>query len=159
MTNFGNLDGELTEDFLNIGGEKAVGLVVASATQNVYPELNEDLSPFDDYDFSDASGWTRGTILDKRERRKRRESRQKRKDARQSSKNAERMSRADLNKGLSTEKQSDIELAKALSANMSQTPTDTKKPMSTNTKIFIGVGVLLGIAAIGFTIYKLKIKK
>lgn len=158
MTNFGNLDGELTEDFLNIGGESVVGLVAASATQNVYPELNEDLSPFDDYDFSDASGIFQGTILDKRERRKRRDVRQKRKSEKQSVKNAERLSRAELNKGLMTDKQSDIELAKALGAQLPEATVTEKKPMSTTTKVLIGTGALLLIAGIGFAVYKMRKK-
>lgn len=158
MTNFGNLDGELTEDFLNIGGESVVGMVAASATQNVYPELNEDLSPFDDYDFSDASGRFKGTILDKKERKRRRDVRQKRKSEKLAVKNAERLSRAELNKGLMTDKQSDVELAKALASDDTKTPTTEKKPMSTTTKVLIGTGALLLLAGIGFAVYKMRKK-
>jgi hypothetical protein len=158
MTNFGNLDGELDDDFLNIGGETVVGMVATSATQNVYPELNEDLSPFDDYDFSDAAGWTKGTILDKKERARRRAVKEKRKDARQASKNAERTSRAELNKGLVSDKQSDIELAKALGADNSKDSSTAKTPMSTTTKVLIGAGVFVLLAGIGFIVYK-KMKK
>lgn len=158
MTNFGNLDGELTEDFLNIGGESVVGMVAASATQNVYPELNEDLSPFEDYDFSDASGIFQGTILDKRERKRRRASREKRRSEKQAVKNAETLSRAELNKGLMTDKQSDIELAKALASDDTKKLGTEKKPMSTTTKVLIGTGALLLIAGIGFAVYKMRKK-
>ncbi len=153
MKNYGNLDGELDDDFLNIGGETVVGMVATSATQNVVPALNEDFAPFDDYDFSDASGRTKR----RKERAKRRDARQKRKTDRQSAKNAEILSRAELNKSLTTDKQSDIELAKALASDSKETTTE-KKPMSTTTKVLIGGGVLLLIAGIGFVIYK-KTKK
>lgn len=158
MTNYGNLDGELTEDFLNIGGESLVGMVAASATQNVYPELNEDFLPFDAYEFSNASGRFKGTILDKKERKRRRDVREKRRSEKQAVKNAERLSRAELNKGLMTDKQSDIELAKALSSDNTKSATNEKKPMSTTTKVLIGVGSLLLIAGIGFAAYKLRKK-
>ena len=55
MKDFGNLDGELTEDFLNIGGETPVGLIATSATQNVYPNMNDDFMSFDADYFSDAT--------------------------------------------------------------------------------------------------------
>ena len=158
MTDFGNLDGELDDDFLNIGGETIVGMVATNATNNVYPELNEDLSPFDDYDFSDASGWSKGTILDKKERAKRRAERQKRKSDKQAAKNAETLSRAELNKGLSTDKQSDVELAKALGSDNSKDDSSKKAPMSTTTKVLIGVGILAAVVGIGFAIVKMRKK-
>lgn len=155
MTDFGNLDGELDDEFLNIGGETVVGMVATNATNNVYPELNEDLSPFDDYDFSDASGRLKGTIFDKKERAKRRATRQKRKDEKQSAKNAETLSRAELNKGLSGDKQSDIELAKALgSDNTKDDSKAPKAPMSNTNKVLIGLGVTLLLAGIGYAVYK-----
>ena len=154
MTDYGNLDGELDDEFLNIGGETVVGMVATNATNNVYPELNEDLSPFDDYDFSDASGIFSGTIFDKKERARRRAARQKRRDAREAARNAEKLSRAELNKGLASDKQSDIELAKALRSDNSRKVSSKKAPMSTTTKVLIGVGVVALLAGIGFVVYK-----
>ena len=154
MKDFGNLDGELDEDFLNIGGDALVGLTVASATQNVYPELNEDLSPFDDYDFSDASGSRKKR---QKARTQRKESRQKARAEKKSAKTAETLARAELTKSLATDKASDVELAKALSSDLKDSSTD-KKPMTTTTKVLIGSGVFLLLVGIGFVIYK-KTKK
>jgi hypothetical protein len=170
MKDFGNLDGELTEDFLNIGGETAVGLVAASATQNVYPNMNDDDESFEgdyfssfDHDFSDATGKRRKRIKRRDARRKSRldtrKSRQKSRLDTKKSKDAERLARAELTKSLTKDKQSDVDLAKALSADVNKTPSNIKKPMTTTTKVLIGLGVLIGIAAIGFGIYKLKTRK
>lgn len=159
MKDFGNLDGELTEDFLNIGGEVPVGMVAESAIQNVYPSLNEDLSAFDDY--YSASGDRKKRREEKRARKSaKKDTRQKMREAIVSgklAKNEERLSRAELNKGLGTEKESDVELAKALSESVKDDSSKKeKKPMSTTTKILIGVGAALLIGGIAFLVLRKK---
>ena len=84
-------------------------------------------------------------FLSKEERGKRKDLRQSKKSA----KTAEIQSRADLNKGLSQDKASDVELAKALGGSDTST-SKTSQPMSKNTKIAIGVGA---VAVLGLIVY------
>jgi hypothetical protein len=65
------------------------------------------------------------------------------------SKTDERKSRADLNRAVGQDKASDIELAKALGGS-------DKQPMSTTTKVLIGVGVLAVVGAIAYFVIKKK---
>lgn len=73
----------------------------------------------------------------------RKANRQEARKARQSAKNAETQSRAELNKAAGQDKASDVELAKALGA-------DSKKPMSTTTKVLIATGVVAVLGAIAY---------
>ncbi len=70
-------------------------------------------------------------------------------------KNTEALSRAELNKGLSQDKPSDVELAKALTGTGTTTLPE-KEGMSKNTKIAIGVGSVLVLGLIVFLIVKKK---
>jgi len=100
----------------------------------------------------------KGTILDKRERARRRGLREKRRDQRQTRRDARtgaKVTTAQSGKiaaeSLGKESQSDIELAKALGA---KTTGETKKGMSTTTKVLIGVGVLVVLGIGGYFAYK-----
>lgn len=121
------------------------------------PDLKFDTLPSWE-NHSNLSGRWRGTILDKRERAKRRSERQKRKTARQTAKNEETKSRAELNRSLATEKPSDVEMAKALTAatstNNTSDTTNQPQPLSKTLKITIGVGVAIALGVAGFIIYK-----
>jgi hypothetical protein len=79
----------------------------------------------------------------------RQKGRQGRRDARAAAKAEERKSRADLNRAVGQDKQSDVELAKALGSDGSQ-------PMSTTTKVLIGVGVVAVLGAIAYFVMKKK---
>lgn len=126
---------------------KVIPMVAAVAGQNTGNYFDQD-------NFYPANG------IRKKRRADRRENRQKLKDARLVKKQAktnEIQSRADLNKSLGQEKQSDIELAKALAPTPS---TDNEKKsvgLSKNTKIAIGaVGGLVLIVGIYFLVKKNK---
>jgi len=108
------------------------------AFQNeIFPEKDE---------FSYSNGLF-GGFFSPEESRKRRESRY----ARRNAKTQETLSRADLNKNLGKEKQSDVELAKAL-----QDSGDTKGGLSTGTIVGIAVG---GLVVIGLIVFAIKRKK
>jgi hypothetical protein len=97
-------------------------------------------------------------IANKQKRQQRRSTRQQSRFAKKQAKTNEIQSRADLNKSLGQDKQSDIELAKALattSAPITSTKVDTG--MTKNTKIVLGVvGGLVLIAGIYFLVKKKK---
>lgn len=97
-------------------------------------------------EFSYSIGSAINSFFSPEETKARREARR----AKKSAKTEEIKSRADLNKGLGTEKQSDIELAKALQDG------DKKPGLSTGAIVGIAVG---GLALIGIVIFALKSKK
>lgn len=90
-------------------------------------------------------------FLSKEESDRRKANRQEKKYV----KNTEALSRAELNKGLSQDKASDVELAKALKGDDTST-SKTSQPMSKNTKIAIGVGVVVVLGAIAFFVLRKK---
>jgi len=75
--------------------------------------------------------------------------RKKSRRARRAAKTAEIQSRAELNKAAGQQNPADVELAKALAKSDS-------KPMSTNTKVLIGVGVLAVVGVIAYFVIKKK---
>jgi hypothetical protein len=188
MKNYNNLDGENIEldgvtnedmsfhdqfndadDFYPFQGEP-ISMIAASAAQNTPDYFDqENFYPLDG-DYSEARGRRRssrskkGTILDKRERARRREGRQEMIKTRMSAKNEEIKSRAALNREIGKESPADAELAKSLAAlSMPLTPTandgtTTSTGMSKTTKILIGVGSVLVLGLVGFLIYR-KYKK
>ena len=88
----------------------------------------------------------------KKRQSSRKSNREDRKDVRRGkkeSKTDERKSRADLNRAVGQDKASDVELAKSLGGSDS-------KPMSTTTKVLIGVGVVAVIGAIAYFVIKKK---
>ena len=90
-------------------------------------------------------------FLSKEESEKRKANRQEKK----SIKNTEALSRAELNKSLGQDKASDVELAKALKGDDTST-LKTSQTMSKNTKIAIGVGVVVVLGAIAFFVLRKK---
>lgn len=136
------------DDFFPMEGE-VIPMVAANAAQNTQNYFDQD-------NFYPANGIFHGTILDKKERTKRRSQRQKLKSEKQAAKNAEAYSRAELNKTVGKDKPSDVALAEALknSSDGDKIATETKKPMTINTKIAIGVGVVLVLGVAGYFIYK-----
>ena len=178
MKDFLTLDGEIVDfdqdNFYPADGSALVPMVAASASQNMdadyndqdnfYPadgvDLNNDSLPMTD-EYSEARGRrTKGTILDKKERARRRALREKQRADKRSSKVEETKSRAELNRNVGKETASDVELAKALSSpnaiDVKLSPEKTL--MSKTTKIAIGAGAVLLLVGIGFVIYK-KMKK
>ena len=141
---FNNADGMIN----HADAEGRIRMVAASAAQNTPNYFDQD-------NFYPADGVVQNlkqsisSALSPEEARKRREARKARRDTRTSSKAEERKSRADLNRAIGQDKQSDVELAKALGASDSQ-------PMSTTTKVLIGVGVLAVVGAIAYFVIKKK---
>jgi hypothetical protein len=135
------------DDFYPADGNYAnedgiVTMVAASAAQNTPNYYDQD-----NFYPADGSGKARRQANKKR-----------RQDARFSKKGAktsEIQSRAELNKGLSQDKASDVELAKALKGDDISTPK-TAETMSKNTKIAIGVGVVVVLGAIAFFVLRKK---
>jgi hypothetical protein len=134
------------DDFYPADGNYAnedgiVTMVAASAAQNTPNYYDQD-------NFYPADGG----------KARRQSNKKRRQDARfvkKGAKTAEIQSRADLNKGLSQDKASDVELAKALKGDDTSTPKTTE-PMSKNTKIAIGVGVVVVLGAIAFFVLRKK---
>ena len=91
------------------------------------------------------------SFLSKEESDKRKANRKENKSV----KNIEALSRAELNKGLSQDKPSDVELAKALKGDDTST-SKTSGTMSKNAKIAIGVGVVVVLGAIAFFVLRKK---
>jgi hypothetical protein len=146
-----------TDDFYPADGvEDITHMVAASAAQNIGNYYDGDnFYPADGY--SNASGRFKGTILDKKERAKRRAERQRRINARQKVKNEETQSRAELNRQAGKESQGDVELAKALAGSTAPLPTDTTPAptgMTKTTKILIGAGVGVVVLIVGVVLYK-----
>jgi hypothetical protein len=106
---------------------------------------------YDADNFYPASGLLKGTILDKKERARRRALREKRKDMKAEGKLAVAQSSKIAAQGLGKDSQADIELAKSLNAK--PTGGTAKKGMSTTTKVLIGVGVLAVLVG-GYFAYK-----
>lgn len=121
-----------------------VTMVAAVAGQNTGNYFDQD-----NFYPADGLGKNVKNYLSPAEREKRKNLRQGKRTA----KTAEIQSRADLNKGLSQDKASDVELAKALKGDDPST-SKTSEPMSKNTKIAIGVGVAVVLGAIVYFVVK-----
>ena len=135
------------DDFYPADGNYAnedgiVTMVAASAAQNTPNYYDQD-----NFYPADGSGRAR--------RQANRKRRQDAKFVKKGAKTAEIQSRAELNKSLGQEKQSDVELAKALKGDDTSTPKTTE-PMSKNTKIAIGVGVVVVLGAVAFFVLRKK---
>jgi hypothetical protein len=87
---------------------------------------------------------------------KERAARKKARSEKRSAKNEEAKSRAALNRSLGQDKPSDVALAQALQSTATDAKTITKKPMTTTTKVLIGVGVAGVIGVIAFLVLKRK---
>ena len=153
---FNNADGMIN----HADSQGRIKMVAASAAQNTRNYFDQD-------NFYPAEGPTLrgigqnigqsvGNFFTPEQAKARQEgrktNRQDRKDVRRGKKEAksqEIQSRADLNREIGKDKASDIELAKALGSG-------EKQPMSTTTKVLIGVGVL---AVVGAIVYFTVIKK
>jgi hypothetical protein len=133
------------DDFYPADGNYAnedgiVTMVAASAAQNTPNYYDQD-------NFYPADGGGKA---------RRQSNKKRRQDARfvkKGAKTAEIQSRADLNKGLSQDKASDVEIAKALKGDDTST-SKTTEPMSKNTKIAIGSGIVLVLGAIVYFVVK-----
>jgi hypothetical protein len=133
------------DDFYPADGNYAnedgiVTMVAASAAQNTPNYYDQD-------NFYPADGGGKA---------RRQSNKKRRQDARfvkKGAKTAEIQSRADLNKGLSQDKASDVEIAKALKGDDTST-SKTTEPMSKNTKIAIGAGVVIILGAIAYFVLK-----
>lgn len=134
------------DDFYPADGNYAnedgiVTMVAASAAQNTPNYYDQD-------NFYPADGG----------KARRQANKKRRQDARfvkKGAKTAEIQSRAELNKGLSQDKASDVELAKALGSSDKSTPEKTET-LSKNAKIAIGAGVVLVLGAIAFFVLRKK---
>lgn len=124
MNKFNNLDG-------------SVDLYDAVTADN---SVNKNY--FDAENFYPASGRFKGTILDKKERAKRRAERQKRK-------NMDAEGRLTASKGLAQAGAGDAELIK-----LTNTPVVKTKTKSSNKTLYIGIGVFLVLAVGGYIAYK-----
>jgi len=133
---FNNADGMINHS----DSEGRVRMLVASAAQNTPNYFDQD-------NFYPADGNQSKQRAAQRE--KMRAERQKLRGDKKSAKTAEIQSRADLNKAIGQQNPADLELAKALGAS-------DKEPMSTTTKVLIGVGVLAVVGAIAYFIIKEK---
>jgi hypothetical protein len=140
---FNNADGMIN----HADSEGRIKMVAASAAQNTRNYFDQD--NFYPADGIRQVGQNIKTFFSKDESAKRRGDRQTQRQERRESKVDERKSRADLNREIGKDKQSDIELAKALGSG-------EKQPMSTTTKVLIGVGV---VAVLGAIVYFTVIKK
>jgi hypothetical protein len=151
---FNNADGLNKAD-----AEGRIRMVAAVAGQNTPNYFDQD-------NFYPAEGPTKGffgnvgkaygnaakgaaDFLSEEQSKQRRDARNKRRDIRTAAKAEETKSRADLNREIGKDKASDLELAKALGAS-------DKQPMSTTTKVLIGVGVLAVVGAIAYFVIKKK---
>lgn len=141
---FNNADGMIN----HADSQGRIKMVAAVAGQNTGNYFDQD--NFYPADGIREIGQNIKSFFSKDEATKRRTGREERRNLRTSSKAEERKSRADLNREIGKDKQSDIELAKALGSD------NQTKPMSTTTKVLIGVGV---VAALGAIVYFTVIKK
>jgi hypothetical protein len=152
---FNNADGMIN----HADADGRIRMVAASAAQNTPNYFDQD-------NFYPAEGPKKGFFrnigqaygnaakgaagfLSEEQSKERRDARNKRRDIRVGAKAEETKSRADLNRELGKDKASDLELAKALGAS-------DKQPMSTTTKVLIGVGVLAVVGAIAYFVIKKK---
>ncbi len=144
-------------DFINEVGGDGESFDFADGTEFDYAEG-------DAFDYADGYSNVFGARARGR-RRSRRKARQRRRNLRLKSKARERELQAQAQieaaKSLGKESQSDIELAKALSApSPDSSRVEDKKGLSTGAKIGIGVGIVAVIGVIGFIVYKrMKAKK
>jgi hypothetical protein len=154
------------DDFYPADGNYAnedgiVTMVAASAAQNTPNYFDQDnFYPADGKKdgffrsvgqiYGNAARGAAG-FLSKEEIDKRKASRKEKKSV----KNTEALSRAELNKSLGQDKQSDVELAKALKGD-DTSKSSTAQPMSKNTKIAIGFSVVLVLGTIVYFIVKKK---
>ena len=141
---FNNADGMIN----HADSEGRIRMVAASAAQNTPNYFDQD--NFYPADGVRAVGRNIKGFLSEDEAKKRREERRKNRGLRTESKADERKSRADLNREVGKDKQSDVELAKALQGG------DAKTPMSTTTKVLIGAGILAVVGAIAYFVIKKK---
>lgn len=152
---------------------QVIPMVAANASQNTINYLDQDnFYPADGQVIpmvAAVAGQNTGNYFDQDNfypanglRSRMRTNKEKRQAARLAKKQAktnEIQSRADLNKSLGQDKQSDVELAKALSSSNTtdSTTTKTEVGMTKNTKIALGVvGGLIVIAGIYFLVKKKK---
>lgn len=154
------------DDFYPADGDQAredglVTMVAASAAQNTPNYFDQDnFYPADGKKdgffrsvgqiYGNAARGAAG-FLSKEESDRRKAIRKENKSV----KNTEALSRAELNKSLGQDKQSDVELAKALKGDDTST-SKTSQPMSKNTKIVIGVSVVLVLSTIVYLVVRKK---
>jgi hypothetical protein len=140
---FNNADGMIN----HADAEGRIRMVVASAAQNTPNYFDQD-------NFYPADGMRdrlkKGSQQRKESRKVKSEDRRNVRLGKKEAKTSEIQSRADLNREVGKDKQSDIELAKALQGG------DEKAPMSTTTKVLIGAGILAVVGAIAFFVIKKK---
>jgi len=180
MRDYNNLDGELI-DYEIVGGGSDVkknfkeeffadadgdsGMFYGAQGNDPYGSFM-DLPSWSkaDGDYSEARGFLKGTILDRKERARRRARKEARQDERQMRRTERTMSKSEARKvkagakataaegqrlageSLGKESQSDVALAQALS----QPSTQPKQGMSTGAKVGIAIGVL---AVLGVGVY------
>jgi hypothetical protein len=132
---FNNADGMISHS----DSMGRIKMVVASAAQDT-PDY------FDQDNFYPADGQGKERAA---QREKLRAERQKLRGDKKAAKTAEIQSRADLNKAVGQQNPADIEIAKSLGAS-------EKTPMSTTTKVLIGVGILAVVSAVAFLMVKKK---
>lgn len=141
---FNNADGMIN----HADSEGRISMVAAVAGQNTPNYFDQD-------NFYPADGLRaklqKGSKQRKESRKVKSEDRRNVRLGKKEAKTSEIQSRADLNREVGKEKQSDLELAKALQG------SDTKAPMSTTTKVLIGVGIAAIVGAIAY--FKLVKKK
>jgi hypothetical protein len=140
---FNNADGMIN----HADSEGRITMVAAVAGQNTPNYFDQD-------NFYPADGMRaklrKGSQQRKDNRKVKSDDRRNVRLGKKEAKTSEIQSRADLNREVGKDKQSDIELAKALQGG------DAKSPMSTTTKVLIGVGVVAVIGAIAYFVIKKK---
>jgi len=134
---FNNADGMIN----HADADGRIRMVAAVASQNTPNYFDQD-------NFYPAEGPIK-RFLSGEQSKERRDARNKRRDIRVGAKAEETKSRADLNRAIGQPNAADTELAKALGAS-------DKQPMSTTTKVLIGVGVLAVVGAIAYFVIKKK---
>jgi hypothetical protein len=144
---FNNADGMIN----HADSEGRIKMIAAVAGQNTPNYFDQDnFYPADGIKgIGQSIGQNIKGFFSEDEAKTRKEGRKVRRDTRTSSRAEERKSRADLNRAVGQDKASDVELAKALGKSDSE-------PMSTTTKVLIGVGVLAVVGAIAYFVIKKK---
>ena len=151
---FNNADGMIN----HADADGRIKMVAASAAQNTPNYFDQDnFYPADGLkNFGKSVGQIYGNaakgaanFLSPQEIAQRKANRQENRKARNAAKTAEIQARAELTKSAGQDKQSDIELAKALGKGDSE-------PMSMTTKVVIGVGILALVGAITYFVIKKK---
>jgi hypothetical protein len=140
---FNNADGMIN----HADSEGRISMVAAVAGQNTPNYFDQD-------NFYPADGLRaklqKGSKQRQESRKVKSEDRRNVRLDKKEAKTSEIQSRADLNREVGKEKQSDLELAKALQGG------DAKPPMSTTTKVLIGAGILAVVGAIAYFVIKKK---